>query len=119
MADIGSRLNSGQTLPVGDSLRSNNGDFSLDMQSDGNLVLYGNTDPRKVLWKTKTDGKDIAKCIMQKDGNLVLYRHNEDAEWSTKTDGHIGAYLDLQDDGNLVVYSSSRDKALWDSGTAQ
>lgn len=33
-------LRPGQSIPVGQNIRAGNGPFTLDMQKDGNLVLY-------------------------------------------------------------------------------
>ncbi|WP_329133692.1 hypothetical protein OG552_16695 [Streptomyces sp. NBC_01476] len=64
-----------------------------DMQSDGNLVVYG-----------PGGGPSTGGAL-----------------WSTGTYGHAGAYADMQDDGNLVVYraggGTSTGGALWSTGT--
>jgi hypothetical protein len=65
----------------------------LDMQNDGNFVLY------------KKDGGD------GRGGSV----------WSTATQNNPGAYAHFQKDGNLVVYKNDggegKGGALWDSGT--
>ena len=104
-------LPSGARLFDGQSLVSPNGRFSLDMQADGNLVLYG---AGLVLWDSGTvhDAPDYA--ILQGDGNLVIYQGQ--ALWSSGTDQSTrGVFtLTVQDDGNVVLYSPAG-KALWNT----
>jgi GH25 family lysozyme M1 (1,4-beta-N-acetylmuramidase) len=91
----------GQGIVAGSSHTSCDGRFSLDMQEDGNLVLYEKT---KALWATGTNTEHGYRMIMQTDGNFVLYDIHDKAVWATHTNGHDGSYLAVQDDGNLVVY---------------
>ena len=80
--------------------------------------------PRKVLWKTDTDGKgSSAHLSMQTDGNLVLYAGKGGVLWASNsavpsTCGS-GAYdLVVQTDGNLVVYDQAHGgKVMWASGS--
>ena len=105
-----SALSSGATLLNGQSLVSPNGKFKLDMQGDGNLVLY---DAGLVLWDSGTlnDASDYA--TMQGDGNFVIYKSNRPI-WSSGTDNSArGAYrLTVQNDGDVVIYSPAN-KPLW------
>ena len=107
-------LTANQQLAAGQSLASCNGDYTLDMQGDGNLVLYQSG---TALWSSGTAGSPADRALMQGDGNFVLYNSAGTAEWSTKTAGDTGADLSVQNDGNLVLYSASG-TALWSSGTA-
>jgi hypothetical protein len=117
-----STLFPGQSLLPGQSLKSDNGLYTLTMQSDGNVVLYNNV--QKPLWWTNTGGGliDPRDFIMQTDGNLVLYDTSGQARWNSKTQGNPGAFLNVQDDGNLVVYRAGSatetvSNALWSAGT--
>lgn len=105
------RLNAGQSLSPGQTLRSCNGAATLAHQGDGNVVVY---DRLGALWYTATAGKATSSFVMQGDGNLVLYSNTGAALWNAGTWGHSGAYLRMQDDCNLVVYDSSG-HALWAS----
>ena len=107
-------LTANQQLNSGQSLASCNGDYSLDMQGDGNLVLYqGGT----ALWSSGTAGSAATRAVLQGDGNFVLYSSAGTAVWSTKTNGNSGADLAVQNDGNVVIYSATG-TALWSTGTA-
>jgi hypothetical protein len=102
-----------QLLP-GQSLFSDNGQYQLVMQGDGNLVYYrlpGNG----VRFNTQTQGNPGAWSVMQGDGNFVVYTAGGSHLWNAGTNGWPGAYLAAQDDGNLVVYSSGG-QALWHIG---
>ena len=58
----------------------------LQMQTDGDLVLYGPDD--SPFWASQTDGNPGAYLAMQTDGNLVIYSSANAPLWSTGTGGH-------------------------------
>lgn len=110
-----SALPAGASLFDGQSLVSPNGRFSLDMQSDGNLVLYG---AGLVLWDSGTAGDAPDYATMQGDGNFVIYKANKPV-WSSGTDELVKNQpfvLNVQNDGNVVIHSPVN-KAIWDSYT--
>jgi len=108
------QLTANQELTANQSLASCNGEYTLIMQSDGNLVLYqGST----ALWASGTVGSGADEAIMQGDGNFVVYTGSGTPVWASNTAGDTGAYLDVQDDGNVVIYGASG-SALWSTGTA-
>lgn len=107
----------------------------LQMQEDGNLVLYSNSTP---LWATDTHGSGSTFAVMQLDGNFCLYTPSGKPTWSSQThkgikprntikeDGILrpresltsenGRFeLKHQDDGNVVMYDGSR--ATWATDT--
>jgi Beta-galactosidase len=100
-------------LTSNQSLTSCNGDYTLIMQGDGNLVLYQNG---TALWASNTSGSAADEAIMQGDGNFVLYTSSGSPVWSSGTAGNDGAYLVVQNDGNVVIYSASG-STLWSTGT--
>jgi hypothetical protein len=108
------RLGPGESLPIGESLVSANGQYRLIMQIDGNLVLY-RTDGA-VKWATDTRGRHVGSLIMQPDGNIVMYDPEANPIWASATHGHAGAFLEVQDDGNVVLYHPAGG-ALWSTGT--
>ncbi|MGW0196080.1 hypothetical protein [Nonomuraea sp. NPDC003201] len=99
-------LSPGQLLKAGDSVRSSGGDYVLQQQTDGNLVLYRGSTP---LWSSQTGDSPGAFAAMQEDGNLVVYR-GKTPLWASNTDTP-GARLAVQDDGNLVIYAGKT--PLW------
>jgi peptidoglycan hydrolase-like protein with peptidoglycan-binding domain len=112
--DVFATLPSGATLFDGQSLVSANGRFSLDMQGDGNLVLYG---AGLVLWDSGTVHAAPDYAILQSDGNLVIYQGHRPL-WSSGSDQPTrGVYsLTVQNDGNVVLYSPAN-KPLWNTFT--
>jgi lysozyme len=103
----------GEGLSRGQSHASCDGRFRLDMQTDGNLVLYEN--PSHPLWATRSNGVGYI-AVMQADGNFVEYDDQSAPVWASGTSGHDGSTLRVQDDGNLVVYGP-QGHAWWASDT--
>jgi bacillolysin len=114
------KLTYGQSLSLGQSMRSFDGRFTFTFQSDGNLV---HKDAQgTVLWTSNTAGLQAKSAHMQADGNFVLYTTTEPtvgaAVWATNTGGRTaGSFLLVQDDGNVVVYDSNGVTPLWASHT--
>jgi hypothetical protein len=104
------------SIATGGSLLSDNGVFTLSVQGDGNVVVYG-CKGIAATWATGTNNSSAKRYLtMQGDGNLVLYE-NGVPKWSSGTVGKgTGPYkLYMQDDGNLVIYASTG--PIWASGT--
>ena len=108
-------LSSGQALAANQSVTSQNGQYSLVCQSDGNLVLYENS-TNSPYWTSQTGGATVRECLMQSDGNLVVYG-NSRAVWTSGTPGHTGAYLQVQNDRNVVIYAANG-QVLWTTNTS-
>lgn len=106
-------LRSNQWLNINDALTSNNGQYQLILQQDGDLVLYHLGYP-SWLWSSRT--KDAIRAIMQPDGNFVLYDYSGKPLWATGTSGANASFLILQDNGNLVIYRPNIQE--WESGTS-
>jgi len=106
-----------QRLYVGDQMLSANQQFSLRLQTDGNLVLY--EEGGRVIWATNTSGKQAGYLVLQIDGNLVLYAENGAALWASESAGPAGDnyYFQLNDDGNLVIYNDRI--PVWSSNTSR
>lgn len=120
-----STISSGGYLQPGHSIVSPNDQYSLVMQSDGNLVEYS-TPSRIVQWESDTSGNFNAYIVMQADGNLVIYPPGKTAPapgqptsalWQTGTLGHPGATSGLLNSGVLVVRSPGAGGVLWTTPT--
>jgi Peptidase family M23 len=101
----GCMLGEGQVLRVNQSLTSCNGDYTLSMQLDGNLVLQDKGGV--MLWSSQTAGNTGQAVVMQADGNLVMsdgYQGVGAAVWATSTAGHPGATLSVDDGGNVKIF---------------
>lgn len=117
--DHGNTLGPGESLGPGDAMHNPSGKAILQLQRDGNLVLFranGWGADEGALWHTGTNGKPVARATMQTDGNFVLYDGRNGARWASGTQGHPGSRLVLQDDGHLVIYQGHN--PVWGSGTS-
>ncbi len=111
-----------ERLGAGQLLLSRSGQYQVEMQNDGNLVIYAN--PGHVFrWQLGTRTRIAGQVFLgnQNDGNLVMYDTSDPnryiAIWSTGTSG--ANTLVMQDDGNLVLYTNTVPRvALWASDTA-
>lgn len=110
---MASMLGPNEGLRRGESLISANGRYRLDLQEDGNLVLYRQTGGA-TLWSSGTAGMTVSRAVMQDDGNLVIYGYGTPL-WASNTAGRPGSFLILQNDGNLVIYQPT--SPVWASGT--
>jgi len=107
------QLQNGQRMYGNQYILSIDGRFVLMMQSDGNLVQYGQSG---AIWASGTDGHSGAYLGMQSDGNIVIYASNHTPLWST---GQKGIQkLVMQSDGNLVARNSSN-QAVWANNISQ
>jgi LysM repeat protein len=106
-------LQAGASLTTGQSLTSANGDYTLTLQGDGNLVL---SEGGKAVWATGTNGKGAARLKVQEDGNAVLYTQDNAPVWASQTAGKGGDKLVVQDDRNVVLYAGGT--SVWSTGTA-
>jgi hypothetical protein len=105
-----------ERLNGGEYISSPDGEYRLEMQTDGNLVLTAKD--KQALWATGTNGNPGAYVVMQRsDGNLVVYNPANAPIWASNTAGNPDAGLAVQGDGNVVIYASNR--AIWASGTSR
>ena len=110
---VASKLNPNEKLRVNEKLESPDGYCELKLQSDGNLVVYLNGRPhwasntagndvidvnmqddgnfvlyksnRTPIWATNTAGNPGASVQIQDDGNVVVYNRNGTPLWATNT----------------------------------
>jgi frataxin-like iron-binding protein CyaY len=109
-------LGSKKCLTQRESITSTNGCFRLQMQNDGNLVLYRSSNSQAI-WSTNTPRSCSNRACMQGDGNFVLYNCFNRATWASQTPKNEGSTLKIQNDGNLVVYAFNSNRPIWASRT--
>jgi uncharacterized phage protein (TIGR02218 family) len=107
-------------LPGDFEITSPSGNFRLQFQTDGNLVLLQEPGSA-VIWASGTAGMGVTGMTMQVYGNLVIDDgvtdfFNSAVSPIVAAEPIPGSRLVLQNDGNLVVYSPG-DVATWSSGT--
>jgi hypothetical protein len=91
-------LKPGQALAAGQSLISKNAKYSLDLQGDGNLVIYRRKDGLPI-WASGTSAGDVLS--MQGDGNLVIYA-GQVPTWASDT-FTPGSWATITDAGELRI----------------
>ncbi|AFC28894.1 hypothetical protein [Paenibacillus mucilaginosus] len=139
-------LVNGETLRKGQTLQSNNGVYSLQFKTDGNLVLYKNN--TTMLWQSGTAGARKYLTTFQgfqfytypeilelyngsiqiiDDVTYYAFWKSDNKAFSTMWYGQgnvptnlYGDRLVVQDDGNLVLYNTSASSSpypVWASHT--
>ncbi len=98
----GDQLHPKDKLLPGEQLVSQNRQFRMQLQLDGNLVLFDGNDD---IWESETQDRAVTHCTMQTDGNLVIY-NGDSAVWASRTGRGTEGCLEILDDGNAVIYSS-------------
>jgi hypothetical protein len=103
------------TFDNGKKLRSLDGRFGVEIQTDGNLVMFNNIEREKdkVQWTSGTVGSGAVAAFMLRDGDFALVNNIGEVVWRTYT-YDAGSYVQLQNDGNLVV-NSPKGYSPWSS----
>ena len=113
-AQAGGILQPNSTMFPGQVVYSPNQRYHLNLQKDGNVVLYRQG---QVIWAAQTNGSRPKELRMQPDGNFVLYGRGKTL-WATNTGGNPGAQLRVQNDGNMVIYTTDQ-RVIWATQTAR
>ncbi|MBT2502474.1 peptidoglycan DD-metalloendopeptidase family protein [Curtobacterium sp. ISL-83] len=94
----------GTTLWAGDSITSDNGQFQLVMQGDGNLVEYGIGG--RVLWASGTAGRPGASAQIRANGTLAIwYKTARAALWGGP--GQVGRNFGIRPDGSMRMINTA------------
>ncbi|MBT8254848.1 MAG: hypothetical protein KJN68_12820 [Bacteroidia bacterium] len=120
---FGNQMPANQSLFVDDCLMSENRQYYMVMQEDGNLVIYQIREygSDRAVWATKTNKSSASELEMQEDGNLVLYNKYRRAIWRSGTtrglDSQYGGSKKpvkavLRNDGKLALYNDYGD-VIW------
>jgi hypothetical protein len=101
------------SLTCWNSILSTDGQYHLDMQNDGNLVLYHSVDGLPV-WASNTMGTGAAYATIDPvSGYLVLKDVNGNLKWWSGGGQFANTVLSVQTDANLVLYQGG--SARWAS----
>jgi hypothetical protein len=95
----------------------------LDMQYDGNLVVYAGPGGGAPLWSTGTASAGLyTYAVIQADGNFVVYNANNSPVWASGVHGNYTAKdadtVYMQDDGNLVSVLTGDEQGIYYAGSA-
>lgn len=101
-------LQGGESLNRGETVTSQNGQYKLKMQGDGNLVQYNAAN--NAIWALGVIDSTASKFSVQTDGNFVLYNQAGKVVWQSLTFYDTGTKkLSIQNDGNMVGYITESD----------
>ncbi|MFE0023315.1 hypothetical protein [Amycolatopsis sp. NPDC059021] len=104
---LGTFLLRGDVMALGDYITSADGNFRLEMQTDGNLVEYNDAAGGIACWASNTNGRDAFYATYQRDGNFVVYTGSGDPLWASNTVGDRGSTVNIStallDYGSLYV----------------
>ncbi|QBA19950.1 hypothetical protein EU348_01720 [Chryseobacterium indologenes] len=89
----------------GQKIFSENYNYYLIFQTDGNLVMYSDG-TNKDIWSSATAGSGRT-AIFQEDGNLVVYDSSHKPVYSTGISSSNIERLSVQNDGNIVIYNNN------------
>lgn len=92
----------GTVMTAGTVKYSQNSLVMLNMQHDGNLVLYSMPSATP-LWESATQGAG-AWAAFQTNGDFVVYSATYQPLWHSHTGDTPGSLLKVQDDGKVVIY---------------
>jgi hypothetical protein len=108
---MGSTLKSGDTLKESQSLKSDNGTYSLIFQTDRNLVLYDGQG--KALW-SNADGPGVpSKSVQMKTDGEFAKLDNWGGVNNSIAKGGAGAFLKVTNGGDVVVYAADGKTVKW------
>jgi hypothetical protein len=105
----GSELQSNNSKIGNTMLTSQNGEYVMILQKDGNLVIYNKTNWNPVwAFNTADTRTGILKLAMQNDGNLVIYDSAGAPIWASDTAGKgSNLSLKLNNDGTAMIVNAN------------
>lgn len=109
-------LAGGHKLKKGQTMRSKNGKFTLELADRGLVIKNSSGEP---VWQPDLQAEGIPDHLaMQTDKNLVLYAADGKSLWAAKIPSGFNYEMRcvLEDDGDLVVFQSN--KLEWSAGSA-
>ena len=119
----GQQLSAGTVMGEAQNLVSNNGNYFLYMQENGDIGIWAK-EPRQVQWSSRTADKANCTLKMQPDGNLVVYDATGQPVWASQMQGatdqryndakYKPVRLLVTDDGRAELISATGFK-VWDS----
>ena len=129
-ASVGPSIVSDGSGIFGYALFSPSGNLKLQMQDDGNVVVY-RVSPFEIGWAGGLEGIDSNiqpfRFVLQPDGNVVRYDANYGlGAWpATSTNPHmyngyiVGKRLVMEDGGSVVVIDETSGQVVWRDGVVQ
>lgn len=107
-------LNEDEGIIAGQILTSPGGQYTLTLQTDANIVLYGPgkfnpNSPPPAVWASNTNGHLTYPwfLVLQGDGNLVVYDSEGKSYWASNTAGSGGTTMAVLDSGHFQISNIS------------
>jgi peptidoglycan/xylan/chitin deacetylase (PgdA/CDA1 family) len=97
----GTALRPATGLASGGAISSPGGQYTLRMQSDGDLALRLKTG--RLVWSTRTAGHPGARLAVDAAGKVTVRTSDDQVVWSAGTAGHHDAHVVVRADGNFAV----------------
>jgi viroplasmin and RNaseH domain-containing protein len=114
-------LGPNECITAGNCLQSDNGEFKVYMQENGDLRLLKTSDNSQI-WNLKPTYSESVKACLKDDGNFVTYKSDGSESWATnrfKNDILATVYLKVENDGRFRINKTffGFENILWDSLT--
>lgn len=94
-------LNPGESLTIGESRISSNGEWEMTLLSNGNLIIKS-TSTGQAIWSSNTTNSGATGVTMKNNGNLVLYGSSGNTIWSSSTNV-AGSSAYISNTGKLII----------------
>ena len=81
----------------------------VQFNSDANIVIFRNADPRSIFWAsamTSPDCNGQCQMVFQGDGNLVVYKGNQPL-WDSETTGRGATLACFNQDPFLMIFDAT------------
>ena len=85
------------------------GGSHVQFNSDANIVIFRNADPRSIFWNSAATSPDCngqCQMVFQSDGNLVVYKGNQPL-WYSGTAGQGATLACLNQDPFLMIFDAT------------
>ena len=110
-----SMLKPNEKLNVGQYKYSDNREYFMTLNSDGNLCVYN--ERKEQIWCSNKSGPSKPFAVFQTDGNLCVYQFKSNKQtgvWCAMSNGSDRINASLDNDGIIRVWDKSN-KVVWTS----
>lgn len=104
-----------QVMKRSQHLESANGEYRLEFQPDGNVVIRRKSD-QAVTWSSKSENSSADRLVLGPNGNLSVRGWGRSPAWESGTRNSRVSRMTLQNDGNLVMFDTMNEQ-IWETGT--
>ena len=105
-----------QVMKRSQHLESANGEYRLEFQADGNVVIRRQSD-QATTWSSKSKNPSANRLVLGPNGNLSVRDWGRSPVWESGTRNSRVNRMTLQNDGNLVMFDTANNP-IWTSGVS-